>query len=81
MKDSVGIGVRDTLGGAVVTGSNVAGGTLPRASTVKDARGLLHFITQRRNRFALTPCKSAIRANDTPGSMNRRAKARFADLL
>jgi len=32
----------------------------------KHARGLPYLITHRRRRFALTPCKSAIRATDYP---------------
>jgi hypothetical protein len=81
MYDSEKVGVRGTLGIRVVTGSKVAAGLLAEAAPIKAARGLPYFITQRRKRFALTPCSSAIRATDTPGPVHRCANARFADLL
>jgi hypothetical protein len=81
MYDSEKLGVRGMAGIGVVTGSKVAGGVLARASPTKHARGLPYLITHRRRRFALTPCKSAIRATDTPGSVHRRANARLPALL
>jgi hypothetical protein len=48
----------------------VAGGVLARASAIKDVRGLPYLITHRRRRFALTPCRRAIRSTDTPGSVH-----------
>jgi hypothetical protein len=81
MHESELIAGRVELGIDLVTGSSAAAGVLGTASCVPLGLTSAYCITHRRSRLALTPCRSAIRATETPGRLHSSAKARLAATL